>query len=314
MRCWKRSSEILIHIDPTASRSRCRFVGRTSMMQLSRSTTSQRCSIRLRSGDCGGHWSTVNKCNVQETSLRWFELGNGALSCWKEPSEDGYTVVIKGWTWSAKILRLSLAVRSSPTPFQQPEPLIIGRMDPCFYVVYTKFWSHHLNVAAEIETHRTRPRFPIFSCNFGEPVWTVASVSCSYPTGVAPGPQGLTCWTLRDCIRHTLVVTSGWVTVALLSSWTHFLWLLTSTRHFRPQNCRSLDIFSFWTILRKPYKWLCVKIPTDQQYFWNTPTTMWCSESLDSPFFLILMLSLNFSKSSRCLNAIELLPCDWLLC
>ncbi len=59
-RCWKHSSEILVHIDVIASRSCCRFVGCTSMMWISRSTTSQRCSIRLRSGDCGGHLSKVN--------------------------------------------------------------------------------------------------------------------------------------------------------------------------------------------------------------------------------------------------------------
>ncbi len=76
--CWKHSSDILLHIDMIASRSCCRFVGCTSMMRISRSTTSQRCSIGLRSGDCGGHLSKVNSlschCHVQETSLRWFEL------------------------------------------------------------------------------------------------------------------------------------------------------------------------------------------------------------------------------------------------
>ncbi len=39
-----------------------------------------------------------------------------------------------------------------------------------------------------------------------------------------------------------------WVTVAFLSSLTSLLillWPLTSTRHFRPHNCWSLDIFSF---------------------------------------------------------------------
>ncbi len=38
-----------------------------------------------------------------------------------------------------------------------------------------------------------------------------------------------------------------WVSVAFLSSLTSLpilLWPLTSTRHFRPHNCRSLDIFS----------------------------------------------------------------------
>ncbi len=44
-RCWKFSSEILVHIDMIASRSCCRFVGCTSMMRISRFTTSQRCSI-----------------------------------------------------------------------------------------------------------------------------------------------------------------------------------------------------------------------------------------------------------------------------
>jgi len=47
-----------------------------------------------------------------------------------------------------------------------------------------------------------------------------------------------------------------------------------------------------------------------------TPTTIPRSKSLKSPFFPVLMLGLNFSKSSsphldpKC---IELLPCDWLI-
>ena len=50
-RCWKHSSEVLVHIDMTASHSCCRCVGCTSMMPISRSTTSQSCSVGLRSGD-----------------------------------------------------------------------------------------------------------------------------------------------------------------------------------------------------------------------------------------------------------------------
>ncbi len=78
---WHRFNKVLEtflrdfgHIDMIASHSCCRFVGCTSMMLISRSSTSQRCSIGLRSGDCGGHLSKVNSCHVQETSLRWFEL------------------------------------------------------------------------------------------------------------------------------------------------------------------------------------------------------------------------------------------------
>ncbi len=53
---------------------------------------------------------------------------------------------------------------------------------------YDKFWPYHLNFAAEIKTHQTRQCFSnLLLSNFGEPVWIVASVSCFYPTGAAPG-------------------------------------------------------------------------------------------------------------------------------
>ncbi len=84
-RCWKHSSEILVHIDmiALASRSCCRIVSGTSMMWISRSTTSQRCSIGLRSGDCGGHLSKVNSlsCSRNQSEIIW-ALWHGALSCW----------------------------------------------------------------------------------------------------------------------------------------------------------------------------------------------------------------------------------------
>ncbi len=104
-RCWKHCSEILVYIDMIASRSCCRFVVCTSMMRISRSTTSQRCSIGLRSGDCGGHLSKVNSssCSRNQSEMIW-SLWHGALSCWKY-IRRWYTVVIKGWTWSATILR-----------------------------------------------------------------------------------------------------------------------------------------------------------------------------------------------------------------
>ncbi len=101
----KHSSEILVHIVMIASHSCCRFVVCTSMMRISRSTTSQRCSIGLRSGDCGGHLSKVNSlsCSRNQSEMIW-SLWHDALSCWKY-IRRWYTVVIKGWTWSATILR-----------------------------------------------------------------------------------------------------------------------------------------------------------------------------------------------------------------
>ncbi len=83
-RCWKHSSEILVHIDRIASRSCCRFGRFTSMMQISRSTTSQMCSIGLQSDDRGGHLSKVNSlsCSRNQSEMFW-TLWYGALSCWK---------------------------------------------------------------------------------------------------------------------------------------------------------------------------------------------------------------------------------------
>ncbi len=117
----------------------------------------------------------------------------------------------------------------SPTPLHhhQPEPLRQGRMDPCFHVLYSKFWPYHLNVAAEIETHQTRQRFSnLLLSNFGEPVLNcildflfladrsgtgVVFCCCSHLL------QGSTCCAFRDGILHILVVTSGYLSFFCLS-------------------------------------------------------------------------------------------------
>ncbi len=106
-----------------------------------------------------------------------------------------------GKLWHLKDSQLVLrdpkcAKNISPTPLHhhQPELLKQGRMDACFHVLYAKFCPYHLNVAAEIETHQTRQRFSnLLLLNFGEPVWIVVSVSCSYLTGAAPGVV-FCCW------------------------------------------------------------------------------------------------------------------------
>ncbi len=67
------------------------------MMRISRSTTSQRCSIGWRSGDCGGHLSKVNSFHVQETSLRWFELCNMVHYPAGSSIRRWVHGVIKGW-------------------------------------------------------------------------------------------------------------------------------------------------------------------------------------------------------------------------
>ncbi len=140
---------------------------------------------------------------------------SGRLWCLKDAQ-----LVLRGQNCGKKI---------SPTPLHhhhQPEPWRQGRMDPCFHVLYAKFGPYHLNVAGEIETHQTRQRFyNLLLSNFGESVWIVASVSCSYLTGnpvwssaaVAHLLQGSTCCAFRDGILHTLVVTSGYLSYCCLS-------------------------------------------------------------------------------------------------
>lgn len=53
------SSEVLVHVDVLASHSCCSFVSFSYMMWISYYTTAQRGSAGLRSGDCGGHSSTL---------------------------------------------------------------------------------------------------------------------------------------------------------------------------------------------------------------------------------------------------------------
>ncbi len=63
-----------------------------------------------------------------------------------------------------------------------------------FMFFYAKFWPYHLNVAAELETHQNRQHFSnLLLSNFGESVEIVASVSCSYLTGAAPGVVFCSC-------------------------------------------------------------------------------------------------------------------------
>ncbi len=71
---WKHSSEILVHIDMIASRSCCRFVGCTSMMQISCSPHPKGALLYWDLVTVEAIWVKWTHCHVQETSLRWFEL------------------------------------------------------------------------------------------------------------------------------------------------------------------------------------------------------------------------------------------------
>lgn len=72
---------------------------------------------------------------------------------------------MKGWTWySGQLWQVNdgqlvlwgpkCAKRNSPHPYSPTCNLIYSYKPGWFHHVYSKFWLHHLNVAAEVETRR----------------------------------------------------------------------------------------------------------------------------------------------------------------
>lgn len=64
----------LLHLDMTATIVSCQFVSCTSMIRLSCSTKPQRCSIRLKSGDSGGHLSNMFKKPIWVILALWGDV------------------------------------------------------------------------------------------------------------------------------------------------------------------------------------------------------------------------------------------------
>lgn len=143
------SSEILVHIRLIISESYCRFVGCTSVMLTSCSTTSQKCSTGFRSGSYGGYLSTGNllSCSRNQFEIVW-GFWHGKVSRWKQHSEDGYTLIRKEPKVCQKI---------SPVPLHhlQSESMIKGRM------------SHHTSWMSEQKLRLIRPGNTFPMSHFG---------------------------------------------------------------------------------------------------------------------------------------------------
>ncbi len=116
------------------------------------------------------------------------------------------------------------AKKISPTPLhhhQQPEPLRQGRMDPCFHVLYAKFWLEKSRLIRPgnifpilyclmlVILCELYPPFPVLSRQDRHPVWSSAAGAHLL--------QGSTCCVFRDGILHTLVVMSGYLSYCCLS-------------------------------------------------------------------------------------------------
>lgn len=97
------------------------------------------------------------------------------LACGKQPSEDGYSVVTKGWTWSTAHLVLSgskcekkISSRSLNHHLHS-EPVIQNNMDPCLMLI----------PSSEMLQEKPRLRTNQATSNFVEHGQILASVSCS---------------------------------------------------------------------------------------------------------------------------------------
>ncbi len=119
--------------------------------------------------------------------------------------------------------------------------------------------------------------------------------------------QGSKCCAFRDCFQHTLLVTRGYLSYCCLSIFSiqsvHSPLISDINKAFStklPLTGYFLFFGPFSVNPRDGCVWKSQKISS----FWNTqtgpsaPTIIPRSESLKSPFFPILMLGLNFSKSS----------------
>lgn len=126
-RWWKHSSEVLVNVDLTASHSCCWCVGFTSTIGVSCISTSQRCSVWLRSGECGCRLSTANTSHVQETSEIIWSFWYVVLSYWKEPSEVRYTVLIKRWTWSTVFRQMCKQMLNQKLRVRRPADGLLKR-------------------------------------------------------------------------------------------------------------------------------------------------------------------------------------------
>lgn len=133
-RWGKHSGVISVLIEVIASHRYCRFVDCT----------------------CGGYLSTVNSLLCLST-LRWFDLCRKTVIL--PEGRDGHCEQqYSGTLWHVNDDLLVLRqpeCDSVPLYNQQHQPLIKGRKDPSFHVVYSKFCLYHLKITAEMET-RTR--------------------------------------------------------------------------------------------------------------------------------------------------------------
>ncbi len=186
---------------------------------------------------------------------------------------------------NAQLVQKNIPHTITPPP---PAWTVETRQDgSMLHVLYAKLWPDHLNVAAEIETHQTRQRFyNLLLSDFGEPVWIVACVSCSYLTGAAPGVV-FCCWSPSASGFDVLCVQRWYSAYLGCNEWLFELLLpfyhLYPVCPFSSELWHQQGIFihttaAHWifslclTILSKTLEMVVCEIPVDQQFL-NTQTS-----------------------------------------
>lgn len=120
-------------------------------------------------------------------------------------------LVIKGGTWSATIATVVLNW-SPPTPkrpHHATHNTTVSRPDPCFHV--PAIWM-------SIRTDQSSQCFPT------EPVWTVASVSCSQLTGALKHQLRLCCSSITNCDMLEADITATFIIFQQAPPFTWKLW------------------------------------------------------------------------------------------
>lgn len=123
------------------------------------------------------------RCHVQNPSLKGSEFCD-TLFCWTQLSEDGCTGVHKGMVTNNT--HVDCGVSSSLLLFNQPEPLTQSRMEPCFHLIYTTFWSPIPSKLRNSRLIRPGEVSPIFCCPILMSLCKLQPVSCVYLTALTP--------------------------------------------------------------------------------------------------------------------------------
>ncbi len=132
-------------------------------------------------------------------------------------------------------------------PHNQPEPLrqwfscsLLPNSDPTFWMSQQKS-----RLVMFLQSSTVQFWWSGVKC-----VLRVLFLSDRSGTGVvfccwSPSASGFDVLGVQRCILQTLVGYLSYCCLSIISNQSILLWPLTSTRHFHPHNCHSLDIFSF---------------------------------------------------------------------